>query len=135
MENKEITLKSGNILTFQHTGFQKAQEMLKAAAREAKKCGIDIFKLSGEETIESETLSDVFLSIAVSDSIESLFWQCASVCLWQGERILPKLFDEREEATGDFLEIKFHIINETVSVFFSNLILKSSAAQEPSLKK
>lgn len=120
MENEEIKLNSGNIVTFQFAGFLKVKKLFGVLAIEAKKDGYNLFEPNKGNP------ADMLSAVIVNEEVEKQFWNCADVSLWNGERITPKLFEDIPDAIGDYIEIKDTIINKNIGIFFSHQSSRSS---------
>jgi len=125
---QEIILSSGNKLGIQTPKFGLCQELIRAACRELKKDGLhfDITTMK-----EGEALS-IFLSLMGSKELDDCFWAIANTCLYNGERVLPNLFDDREEAREDYFEIQLEIIRACLKPFGKSLpiMLKNLGVME-----
>lgn len=124
---QEIILASGNKLQIQSPAFKDGKYLLKCFARELKTIGLDVNNLSSEELALSK-IFDGALSLISSEEFENAFWVCANTCLYNGERVNEKLFDDREEAREDFFEIEYKIVEACLKPFLKRLptLLKSS---------
>lgn len=120
---QEVTLLSGNKLNIQTARFGAVQELIRCACREIKKDGLHI---DLESITDGEALA-IILSVAGSKEFDDCFWVVANGCLYNGERVNPSLFDDREEAREDFVEIQYKIIEASLKPFGKSLltILKS----------
>lgn len=114
--DKEIILKTGNKLTFQYAQFEVQMVLLNVATEEIKKVDINA---TDSNALSSSLIKLVTIAMA-SNEMNSIFWRCANTCLYNGERITQKTF-ESIDARKDYLEIKYHIFKENLSIFFSSL--------------
>ena len=123
--DKEIILQSGKKLSFQYAEFEVEQDLYDVTMQELEKKNVNL--KDGEVGVQL-SLIKLIASLSGTKAITEQFWRCANTCLYEGERITPKLF-QNIEARKDFLEIKAQIVFNNISIFFSNLLGESNGSE------
>lgn len=136
--SKKITLKSGNTLELQMASFSQGWKLSRVIANELKSVGIDIesqdfSKLSQLDVIKM--LKGSILQLVGSVAFEEAFFDCASRCLYNEERVTRNTF-ESETARVDFIPCMVEVTKFNVSPFIEGLDLSLitsliPAAQSP----
>lgn len=119
--DKEIILQSGKKLSFQYADFETEQDLYDIITQELEKKDVNL--KDGEAGAQISAIK-ALISLTGTRKITEQFWRCANTCLYEGERITPKTF-QNIEARKDYLEIKFHVVWNNISVFFSTLLGES----------
>lgn len=122
--DKEIILQSGKKLSFQYADFEAEQDLYDVIMQELEKKNIN---LKDGEIGVNISLFKIIASLTGTKEVTAQFWRCANTCLYEGERITPKVFQDIE-ARKDFLEIKAMVVWHNMSIFFSNLLGESKAS-------
>jgi len=125
--DKEITLKSGNKLSFQYAEFETEQDLYTIISQELEAKNINI--KDGSDGVMVSIIKALG-AIMGSKAVTEQFWKCANTCLYNGERITPAIF-QNIEARKDFMEIKYHVLFNNVAIFFSNLLSKLKNIEIP----
>lgn len=130
MLQEEIVLNSGNKLNIQSPRFALAMELIRCVCKELKNQGIkiDVNNL-GSEANALDLIVNITLTLVGSAEFEGVFWKIANSCLYNGERVNEKLFDDREEAREDYFEIEYKIIEACIKPFMKSLLSQLEKAQ------
>lgn len=130
MLEEEIILKSGNKLNIQSPPFRLAMELIRCICKELRSQGIKIdWKEINSEAKALEVIIDVAMTLVGSAEFENVFWKLANSCLYNGERVTERLFDDRKDARRDFFEIEYKIIEACIEPFTECLLSGLEKAQ------
>lgn len=130
MLQEEIILNSGNKLNIQSPPFRLAMEMIRCICKELRTQGIKVnYQELENEATALDLIVDVALTLVGSAEFENVFWKLANSCLYNGERVTERLFDDRDNARQDFFEIEYKIIEACIKPFMSCLLSQLEKAK------
>lgn len=120
--DKEKILKSGKKLSFQYAEFECQLDLLSLLSKEINKSQVD---LNNQETL-GIALAKLIANAMTDKDITTIFWRCANVCLYDGNRITQATFSDIENRK-DYLEVKYWVLYYNLEIFFSSLFGESGA--------
>ena len=129
-----IDLKSGNQLTVSVAPFSEANKLLKTVARELTAVSFDLdfgnVDLAHISPKDINTLKNAAFQLLQSDVVEASVFKCMERCLYNGQRITAKTFEE-ENARADYLPVAWEVMKANLTPFFKNLAFASSGSGAP----
>lgn len=142
--DQKITLSSGKILTIQKTSFENSSRLLRLILKEVQDAGLnfddsmlvegfskkDLLDFVKEGNGVLDTLFNSAINVITSEPLEDVIFECASRSTWGDCKISKQLFDDEEDAIGDYFEICFYVAKEHILPFFKNLSMTSKSIQK-----
>jgi hypothetical protein len=120
--DKEKILKSGKKLSFQYAEFECQLDLLALLSNEVNEAKVD---LNNQETL-GIALAKLIAKAMTDKEITNIFWRCANVCLYDGNRITQATFSDITNRK-DYLEVKYWVLYYNLEIFFSSLFGESGA--------